>query len=159
MTRSKQRWVLAARDGLLSGLAGVGAMTVAQLIEIRIRGRQPSNAPAVAAEKVLGIHPRTEAGETALSYAVHILYGALWGVDRGLLGELGLGAVPASAAHLGMVFGAEQAILPVLGIAPPAWKWTKEQAATDLLHHLVYASVTGAVYEWLSRRRGARALW
>jgi hypothetical protein len=134
-------------------------MTLAQLAEMKIRGRKSSNAPAIAAEKMLGIRPRTEVGEKALAYAVHILYGAAWGIDRGLLGEAGLSTVPASAAHLGMVLGAEQAILPALGIAPPAWKWSKEAIATDLLHHLIYAAVTGAAYEWLSRRRSARATW
>lgn len=39
--------------------------------------------------------------------------------------------------------------LPALGVAPPVTRWGAEEAAIDLLHHSVYALVTGYAYEAL----------
>jgi len=41
--------------GLLAGLAGTAAMTVSSTLEMRLRGRAASSAPADATAKVLGI--------------------------------------------------------------------------------------------------------
>ncbi|MDQ4028447.1 MAG: hypothetical protein M3214_10430, partial [Actinomycetota bacterium] len=41
--------------GLLAGIAGTAAMTVSSTIEMKVRAREASSAPAKAAEKVLGI--------------------------------------------------------------------------------------------------------
>ncbi|MDQ3090531.1 MAG: hypothetical protein M3R46_02490 [Actinomycetota bacterium] len=43
--------------GALAGLIGVGAMTAAQAVEMRITGRQPSMVPGHVASKLLGIAP------------------------------------------------------------------------------------------------------
>ena len=38
-------------------------------------------------------------------------------------------------------------MLPSLGVAPPFWTWGAEEVAIDVLHHVVYATVTGVTYE------------
>jgi uncharacterized membrane protein YagU involved in acid resistance len=50
-----------------------------------------------------------------------------------------------------MVWGSEQVILPALGIAPPVFKSGVKATATDLFHHLVYASATELAYSLLDR--------
>lgn len=109
--------------GLFAGVAGTAAMTVSSTLEMKIRGRQASNAPADAAGKVLGVEPKGEAEEARFSNLVHWGYGTSWGAVRGLLGAVGLEGSSAAAAHLGAVWGAEQVMLPALGVAPPFWQW------------------------------------
>jgi hypothetical protein len=40
-------------------------------------------------------------------------------------------------------------MLPALGVAPPITRWSKEEVAIDLFHHVVYATATGIAYELL----------
>jgi hypothetical protein len=138
--------------GLLAGLAGTAAMTVSSTIEEKLRGREPSSAPADAAAKVLGIHDfPDERTKNAFSNAVHWTYGTSWGVVRGVLGALGLPPLAASTLHFAAVWGSEQVMLPALGVAPPATEWGAEELAIDAFHHAVYASATGAAYEALAQ--------
>lgn len=71
---------------------------------------------------------------------VHCGYGAAWGAFRGVLGAVGLpGDAAASAAHLAAVWGAEQVMLPALGVSPPITQWGATDIAVDAWHHVVYA--------------------
>ncbi|MHB1594740.1 MAG: hypothetical protein ACYCO9_21735 [Streptosporangiaceae bacterium] len=74
--------------GLAAGVAGTAAMTVSSTIEMMIRGRPASSAPAQAASKVLGVEPRKKRFGTI----VHWIYGTSWGAVRGVLGVSGLAA-------------------------------------------------------------------
>jgi hypothetical protein len=47
--------------------------------------------------------------------------------------------------------------LPALEVAPPAIFWDRREIATDLLHHAVYATATGAAYQLLAAGRAGRA--
>ena len=136
--------------GAAAGLAGTAAMTLSSTLEAKLRGRPPSDAPARAAGNVLRVEPRDEEGKSRFSNLVHWGYGTTWGIARGLLDRLGLSPGRATAAHLGAVWGAEAVMLPVLGVAPPVWKWGGTELAVDLLHHGVYAGTTGIAYEALS---------
>jgi hypothetical protein len=135
--------------GLFAGVAGTAAMTVSSTLEMKIRGRPPSNAPAEAAAKVLGVEPKGEAELARFSNLVHWGYGTAWGMARGLVGASGLKGSGATAAHFGAVWGSEQIMLPALGVAPPFWKWGTKEVAIDALHHLVYAGATSLAYAYL----------
>ena len=74
--------------GLVAGFVGTVAMTIASTIEMKLRGRPPSGAPAAAAGKVLGVQPRDEAGKRRFSNAVHFAYGTSWGLGRAAVGGL-----------------------------------------------------------------------
>lgn len=139
--------------GLAAGLAGTAAMTVSSTIEMKVRGRPGSSAPADAAGKLLGVRPAGEQENKRFSTFVHWAYGTGWGAARGVLAALGLPAPAASAAHLALVWGTEQVMLPALQVAPPATQWGTKELAIDGLHHLVYAGVTGAAYELLNQAR------
>jgi hypothetical protein len=141
----------AVGKGLFAGAAGTAAMTLSSTIEMRLRRRPASSAPADAAAKVLGVEPKGEKEEARFSTLVHWGYGTSWGVARGLLGAAGLRGVQAAAAHFGAVWGSEQIILPALGVAPPLWEWGAEEVAIDTFHHLVYASATSLAYTLLDR--------
>jgi hypothetical protein len=128
-------------------------MTVSSTIEMRVRGREASRAPAEAAKKVLAIEKfESEAAEERFSNLVHWGYGTAWGGVRGLLGAAGLGRTPAAVAHLPAMWGSAQVLLPTLDVAPPLTMWGRREIAIDLWHHLVYVVATGLAYEWLDRR-------
>jgi hypothetical protein len=139
--------------GLAAGLAGTVAMTVSSTVEMKLRKRPGSDAPARAAAKVLGVEPTSEDDETRFSTLVHWGYGTGWGAARGALAALGLRGAPAAATHFALVWGSEQAMLPALGVAPPATRWGAKEVAIDVWHHLVYAAATSAAYELLDGDR------
>ena len=141
----------AVGKGLFAGVAGTVAMTASSTIEMKLRGRPASSAPATAAAKVLGVEPKGQSEEARFASIVHWGYGTSWGAVRGLIGAAGLRGVRANAAHLGAVWGTEQAMLPALGVAPPFWEWGAKEVAIDAIHHLVYAGATGAAYALLDR--------
>jgi hypothetical protein len=136
--------------GLLAGVAGTAAMTISSTLEMNVRGRTPSSAPADAAAKVLGIAGFADEGaEQRFGTLVHWGYGTGWGAVRALLGLAGLPPAAATAAHLAAVWGSEAVMLPSLGVAEPFWTWGAAEVAIDLGHHVVYATVTGLAYELL----------
>lgn len=138
----------AVGQGLMAGFVGTAAMTVSSTIEAKLTGRGASSAPAEAAAKVAGVEP-TEEGQARFNNLVHWTYGTSWGAVRGLLGLAGLTGPLATVAHFGLVWGAEQAILPALDVGKPVWKYGGAALATDALHHVVYAVATGAAYTWI----------
>jgi hypothetical protein len=143
----------AAGVGLAAGLAGTAAMTVSSTIEMKIRGRAGSSAPARAAAKVLGVRPEGEKEQKRFGTLAHWGYGTGWGAARGVLAALGLPAPAATAAHLVTVWGSEQVMLPALGVTPPATQWGAKEIAIDAWHHLVYVGATGTAYELLDHSR------
>ena len=137
--------------GLFAGAAGTAAMTVSSTLEMKLSGRGASQTPAEAAEKVLKVEPEDEGAEARFSNLVHWGYGTGWGGVRGLLASTGLPGPLATAAHLGLVWGAEQLVLPALDVSAPVFKYGGKATATDLLHHTVYAMATGLAYSYLDR--------
>ena len=138
--------------GVVAGAIGTAAMTVSSTLESKLRGREPSTAPADAAMKLLGIEGFCDDGaKSRFSTAVHWGYGTAWGVPRALLDAAGLGVAAATAAHGGALWGSEQVMLPALGVAPPLWEWGAVEVAVDALHHLVYTAAAGVAYEALGR--------
>ena len=141
----------AVGKGLFAGAAGTVAMTVSSTVEMKLRDRDASSAPAQAAAKVLGVQPVDERAQARFSNIVHWGYGTAWGGVRGLLSAAGLSATTATAAHLAAVWGSEQVMLPALDVAPPLTEWGAEEVAIDAFHHLVYAAATGVAYSLLDR--------
>lgn len=135
--------------GIVAGLAGTAAMTLSSTLEMKMNGREASDAPSKAAGRALGVQPRNQVGKERFGQLVHWGYGTTWGIARGLIALTGLRGAAASALHFAAVWGAAQVLLPSLDVAPPATEWPPEEIATDVLHHVVYAAVTGAVYDFI----------
>ncbi len=140
--------------GLFAGAVGTAAMTVSSTLEAKVRGREPSSAPARATAKVLGIKEfEDERAAARFNDLSHWGYGTSWGVLRGLLAATGMTPKAATAAHGAAIYGAAQVTLPALDIAPPAVFWSKREIAIDAFHHAVYAAATGAAYELIADGR------
>jgi hypothetical protein len=132
--------------GLIAGLAGTLAMTVSQMIEMRITKRKPSTAPADAVKKTL--HIEAEPGnKKTFSNEVHYAYGTSWGVVRGLLSLAGITGFAATSVHLAAIWGTAITIEPKLNIAPPVKEWQPKDIAVDIFHHTVYVIVAGIVFD------------
>lgn len=133
--------------GLIAGAAGTVAITVSQLIEMKIEDRPPSTVPADAASKALEIKPETPEDKQQFSQQVHWTYGTLWGVMRGLLSLFNIKGLPATALHWAAITGTAMTIEPSLKVAKPITQWSAKQIATTCLHHAVYAVATGLVFD------------
>ncbi len=142
----------AVGKGLFAGLAGTAAMTLSSTVEMKLRGRESSSAPADAAAKVLGVQPEGEAAQQRFSTLVHWGYGTGWGAARGVIAASGVRGPAATGAHLAAVWGSELVMLPRLEVAPPVREWGAKELAIDAFHHTVYALATGLAYELLDRR-------
>jgi hypothetical protein len=133
--------------GLMAGAAGTLAITLSQMIEMKITKREPSKAPAEAAEKVLDILPEDE---NKFSQEVHWAYGTSWGLPRGIMGLLGLKGLPATAIHFATIYTSALLVPTSLEVAPPLEEWSVKEFAIDALHHAVYAIAAGLVYDAMS---------
>ena len=136
--------------GLIAGAAGTIAITISQMIEMKITKRKPSSEPADAAEKVLDVKPETPEDKQKFSKEVHWAYGSAWGIPRGVLGLFGLKGLPATAIHFATVYSTALIMPTQLKVAPPLKEWTPKEFAVDALHHAMYAVVAGLVYDAMS---------
>jgi hypothetical protein len=136
--------------GIVAGLAGTLAISISQMIEMRISRRKPSTAPADAAGKVLGVRARDEVGKARFGNAVHWAYGTAWGLVRAGLGGARRSRFWAPLVHLAAVQAVAMLMLPALKVAPPETKWGAGEISKEVLHHTMYASVADATYRALS---------
>ena len=136
--------------GLMAGAAGTLAITLSQMIEMKITKRKPSTAPAKAAQKVLNIKPETPEDKNKFSQEVHWVYGTSWGIPRGILGLLGLKGLSATTIHFATIYASALIVPSSLEVAPPLKEWSVKEFAVDALHHAVYAIAAGLVYDALN---------
>lgn len=61
--------------GALAGLIGTAAMTAAQIVEMRLTGREPSLVPGRVASKLLGLEPKDDAALSRISITMHWAHG------------------------------------------------------------------------------------
>src|SRR5881394_1930739 len=99
--------------GLVAGFVGTVALTIASTIEMKLRKRPASTAPADAAGKVLGVRPRDEQGKQRFANVVHFAYGSGWGLARAALraafragGRRRRASIIEPLAYFGAVWGA-----------------------------------------------------
>ena len=134
-------------QGIIAGAVGVGAMLLSQEIERAGFGRTPSRAPAEVADKVLGLKPANRASKAKFNTIIQSVYGSVWGIFRSGLGPVGITGPGASALHLAALGVSISGPIPALGWVPPPRTWNRKKLAIELIHHAVYAFVTGAVYD------------
>jgi hypothetical protein len=120
-----------------------------QEIEMRLRGRPPSDIPASIGRKLLHLEPAGEAEMKALACAVHWTYGTLSGIDRSLLAWVGIKGPAAAAVHFAVLWTCDMSLLAGLGLTPAPWKWNRTDLAVHTGHRLVLAVVTSKVYDSL----------
>lgn len=138
--------------GILAGIVGTAAMTLSSTIEMKLRQREPSTAPAQAASEVLGFRVWKQDQEK-FANIVHWQYGSSIGALRGLFSAMGLHEPLASGVFFAAVWGTALAMVPRLTDAPPVKEWGPEELAIDGFHHLVYAVATSLAIGTLFKSR------
>lgn len=135
--------------GLLAGVAATAAITLSQLIEMKITKREPSEAPVKVASQTVGVKPATKQDKEKLSQEIHWAYGTAWGVTRGIIGLTGLKGLPAALLHFGAIWGTSMVMLPKYKAAPPVQEEDAKTIMIDGFHHAVYALTATVVYDAL----------
>ncbi len=138
--------------GMVAGAVGTMAMTVSELLEMSLSGREGSQVPGqVGAHLLPNRDPQSTSDAATLNNPVHWVHGISMGAVRGLLDVAGLRGPAASAARFALLWGGDTALYRALKIADVPWRWTAADLATDLLHKGLYAAITGATHDAMGR--------
>lgn len=137
--------------GLVSGLVGTLVMTAAQMIEMKISGREPSDTPYKAVKKTFGIEAQTDADKELVSNVTHYAYGSTWGIPRGLMAVFGIHPAAGTSAHFGTVWGTELSMLPAMDVVEPVTTWKPKAIAEDAMFHAIYAIAVGVTADTLTK--------
>ena len=133
--------------GAVAGLVGTATMTVAQAVEMRLTGREPSLVPGRVACKLLRLQPNDERELSRISIAMHWAHGATMGALRAGLGLAGLKGSGAAATHFALMWSGDAMLYKALYIAPWPWQCRMDELAPYFLHKRIYAMATGAAYD------------
>lgn len=160
--------------GLLAGAAGTLALNTVGYLDMLVRGRSASSAPAQTAEAALhrlgaDLPARGERQANQLEAAGALAGTAVGlgvGAGAGLARSVGLrpGPVLGSAVLGGAAMAATDVPMAVLGVAEPR-TWSAADWTSDVVPHLAYGAATHATLTALARsapepvlRRPERAL-
>ena len=141
-------------QGLVAGAAGAVAMTAGEKLEQRLSGRPDSYVPARVVERLTGLPERPDSERRAVNLAMHYGQGAIAGVVRSLMANVGLRGPVASAKFTVLRLTNDQILENATGVGAPPQTWPRQELALDLLHKAVYAFATGAVADALAARHG-----
>jgi uncharacterized protein YndB with AHSA1/START domain len=142
----------AVRDGAIAGLVGAAAMSISTNLEMRLRGRRPSEAPAKALARVLGVSVNGERHKQLVGAAGHAATALSLGSALGLVERIMPGRRMQGVALFGLAMTPDAVVVPALGVTRPPWKWTRTEAGVSALHHAVFAAATTGAYSRLRRR-------
>jgi hypothetical protein len=133
--------------GMAAAIVGTAAMTASSTLEMKLRGREPSTAPATAVGRLLGVRPTDARGEQRFASVAHSVTGVSLGAARGLLDVAGATrpsvTLPATFA---VVMTPEVVLAPALGATEAPWRWGVVETAISAFHHVVWAAGTEAAY-------------
>jgi hypothetical protein len=137
----------AALQGLLAGIAGVAAMTLAEKLEQLITKRPDSYVPAHTLERLLGRKGKED--NLGLNWAMHWGQGILLGAVRGMMAQKGVRGPVGSFLFMNLRLLNDQTLENATGVGALPWTWPKDEQTVDLIHKGIYAFVTGAVADAL----------
>ncbi len=135
--------------GLIAGLAGVTAMTMAEKMEQHFTRRPNSYVPAHTLERLLGLPDKPDSERTVLNWTMHWGQGILLGVVRGWMAEKGVRGPVGSFLHMNLRLLNDQTLENATGVGALPWTWPPDEQWIDLLHKGVYAFTTGIVADRL----------
>lgn len=138
--------------GVIAGLVGTAVMTAAQMIQMKISGREASDMPYQAVKKTFGMQAQSEDDKEKVSNITHWTYGTSWGIPRGLLAVHGADGFVGTSMHFAGVFGTEQVMLPKMDLLEPITEQEPKAIGQDALFHVIYAVATGLTADFLAKR-------
>ena len=135
--------------GLLAGLTGVAAMTLAEKLEQAITGRPNSYVPAHTLEALLGLPHKPDEERLGMNWAMHWGQGIALGAVRALMAQHGIRGPAASFMFLNLRLLNDQTLENATGVGAPPWTWPVDEQVVDILHKAIYAYATGAAADRL----------
>jgi hypothetical protein len=97
--------------GLAAGAIGTVVLTLAEMAEMKLTGREPSTVPGQVGTKLSGRDPETNVSLVKrLNPIVHWGHGIGLGAVRGLLDAAGLRPLTATLVFYPLVFGGDAAV-------------------------------------------------
>ncbi|MFC7739191.1 hypothetical protein ACFQX4_26275 [Roseomonas sp. GCM10028921] len=136
-------------QGLLAGLVGVAAMTVAEKLEQAVTRRPNSYVPAHTLERLLGLPRKPDRERLLMNWAMHWGQGIALGMARAMMANAGIRGPVGSFMFLNVRLLNDQTLENATGVGAPPWTWPVGEQIIDLLHKAIYAFVTGAVVDRL----------
>lgn len=130
-------------QGILAGLAGVAAMTLAEKLEQLITKRPNSYVPHHTLARLTGLPAKPD--NNLMNWTMHWGQGILLGAVRGLMAEKGVRGPVASFLFMNLRLLNDQTLENATGVGSLPWTWPKDEQTIDLIHKGIYAFVTGAV--------------
>ena len=138
--------------GLAAGAVGTVALTLAEKAEMKLTGREPSTVPGQVGARLAGHDPQADVDLVRrLNPIVHWAHGISMGVVRASLDAAGMSRRSASVAFFPILWGSDAALYATLGIAPPPWRWSPRDLATDVYGKGVLAFATSGAYVAIRR--------
>ena len=138
----------AAGLGIVSGLAGVAAMTAVEKVEQRFSRRPDSYMPAHTLGRVLGLS-RPDADSWGRNMAMHWGNAVPLGAARGVMAAANLRGPWVAAMHAPMRLAWDQTLENLTGAGAPPWTWPRDELVIDLAHKALFSLATGAVADAL----------
>lgn len=109
--------------GMVAGFVGTIAMSVSELLEMSVTGREGSTVPGqVGAHLLPGQDPNSIIAVERLNPPVYWAHRIIMGSLRGALDQAGVHGLPASAAHFALLWGGDAALYRALGVADVPWR-------------------------------------
>jgi hypothetical protein len=135
--------------GLLAGIAGVAAMTLAEKLEQKFTKRPDSYVPAHTLERLLKLPHKPDEQRLAMNWTMHWGQGILLGIVRGIMAKKGLRGPVGSFMFLNLRLANDQLLENATGVGAPPWSWPVDEQVIDLLHKGIYAFTTGIIADKL----------
>jgi hypothetical protein len=135
--------------GLLAGLAGVAAMTLAEKVEQLITHRPDSYVPAHTLERLLKLPHKPDEQRLGLNWTMHWGQGIVMGIARGLMAQKGFRGPVGSFLFMNLRLANDQLLENATGVGAPPWTWPVDEQVIDLLHKGIYAFTTGVIADKL----------
>jgi uncharacterized membrane protein YagU involved in acid resistance len=146
---------------VLAGTAGTAALSLAYVVERRLRPRHrgpldydDSLVPGQIVASVMHLPNATAREDHELGLILRWSYGSAFGLWHGVLRR----AVPepwASALFGGTLMTATLTLFPLLGRTPPPWRWPADAMATSIGTHVAYVSAVAVVDDRVRGRLAA----
>ncbi len=135
--------------GLLAGMAGVAAMTLAEKIEQSLTKRPDSYVPAHTLERLLSLPYKPDEQRLAMNWTMHWGQGILLGMLRGWMAKKGLRGPVGSFIFMNLRLANDQLLENATGVGAPPWSWPVDEQVIDLVHKGIYAFTTGSIADKL----------
>lgn len=135
--------------GLVAGLAGVAAMTLAEKLEQLLTKRPNSYVPAHTLERLLGLPHKPDSQRLALNWAMHWGQGIVFGIVRGLMAQHGVRGPVGSFLFMNLRLLNDQTLENATGVGTLPWTWPQDEQIIDLVHKGIYAFTAGVVADQL----------